>query len=320
MTTATTPPTVPTPPDARDATPATPPPPARVPTLSVRDLAVGSLFALGSVAVTSAAWRDTVRMGVSNEELSYVLVAPLMIAWIAIRRAAGWRQIPLGNAWVGVAALVVGWALHWYGYFADPVLWRAGAVLAAAGAFSAGIGFPATWRFLPAFAATIFLVPIGPNGRYRLAVPLQEATARATQVVCDVLGIDVDRAGSMLAVNGKEVAVAEACNGMRMVLTLFMVVYVVAFSLRLPAYVRAFLLLASPIVAIVANVARLVPTVWLFGNASPATAVGFHDVSGWVMTILAFLVLMGLFRLFEEAADEDERDESSNPTTTIVVP
>jgi exosortase len=151
-----------------------------------------------------------------------------------------------------------------------------------------------TW---PAFLATIFLVPISPTGRYQIALPLQVATAQSTQVVCDVLGIYVNRAGNLLSINGVDVTIAEACNGMRMVITLIMVCYVVAFTSPMPNPVRALLLLLSPLAAIVANVVRLVPTVWMFGHTTTEKAEAFHAAAGWVMTVVAFLVLMGLARL-----------------------
>ena len=80
-------------------------------------------------------------------------------------------------------------------------------------------GSDVLFQFAPVFAACIFLVPVAPDGRYHVAVPLQTATARATQTVCDLLGLYVDRSGNLLTINGVQVTVAEACNGMRMVFT-----------------------------------------------------------------------------------------------------
>jgi exosortase/archaeosortase family protein len=113
--------------------------------------------------------------------------------------------------------------------------------------------------------------------------------------------MSVQRSGSLLSINGVDVTIAEACNGMRMVLTLFMVCYTVAFTTQLRPAVRALFLLASPLVAIVANVVRLVPTIWMFGNRSVQTAETFHTASGWVMSVLAFLLLLGFCRLLERA-------------------
>jgi exosortase len=261
-----------------------------------RDVFVALLLGAAAAVASGDAWLSTFRIGSTSEELSYVLLAPLMIVWIAWVRRQQLGQCRLRRGWVGLLLLAVGWGVYGYGRVADPVIWRAGAVIASGGAVVAALGTEVLRRFAPAFASMAFLIPISPDGRYKLAGPLQEATATATQSACDVLGILVDRTGNLLTINGVDVTVAEACNGMRMILTLFMVCYVVAFTQRLHIYLRVGLLLASPLVAVVANVARLVPTVWLFGHAPAATADKFHSASGWVMAFVAFALLMVLCR------------------------
>src|SRR5439155_8827398 len=70
-------------------------------------------------------------------------------------------------------------------------------------------------------------------------------------------------------------------------------------------YVRALLLIGSPLVAVLANVIRLVPTVWMFGHMSRASAEAFHSAAGWAMTVAAFLFLMGCVRLLQWAMTPD---------------
>jgi exosortase len=273
--------------------------------VSGRDLMLAAALALLSAVILLDSWRDILRLGLANEELSYVLLAPVMIVWIAWNRRGALERCRIRGGWAGLAILLFGWLTYWYGFHTDPVLWRAGAVVVAVGALVAVLGRDVLWRFGPAFAAAVFLIPISPNGRYRLAIPLQNATAKVTQNVCDVLGIYVDRSGNLLTINGVDVTVAEACNGMRMILTLFLVCYVVAFTAPLKTWQRVLFLAATPVFAIVANVIRLVPTVWLFGHASPQTAQKFHDISGWVMTVVAFLALMGIGKLFQRITEND---------------
>lgn len=267
------------------------------------DVLTASTLALAAAAILLPAWRDIFRLGLRDEELSYVLLAPVMIACLAWVRRGLLAKCRARGGWLGLIILAFGWAIYSYGYLADPVLWRAGAVVIAIGAFVSAAGSDVLFKFAPVFAACIFLVPVSPDGRYHVAVPLQTATARATQTICDLLGLYVDRSGNMLTINGVDVTVAEACNGMRMVFTLFMVCYVVAFTIRLRPILRMLLLIFSPLIAIVANVMRLVPTVWMFGNTTPHKAERFHDVSGWVMTIVAFALLLSIFSMVQRRLD-----------------
>src|SRR5665213_2351205 len=264
------------------------------------DWGIAISFVGAAVLILLPAWKDIWRIGTTDEECNYVLLAPVVIGWLIWVRRGLLRNCPVRRGWVGLLILAVGWVIYRHGYVTDPVVWRAGAVVIAVGAFVSAVGFDAAWRLAPALAAAIFLIPVDPNGRYHIAAPLQTATADATQRICDLFGIYVQRAGNLLSINGVDVTIAEACNGSRLVLTLFLVCYVVAFTIPLRWYFRALLLAASPLVAIVANVVRLVPTVWMFGHTSNHAAETFHDVSGWVMTVLAFGFLMGIFKLLQD--------------------
>ena len=133
--------------------------------------------------------------------------------------------------------------------------------------------------------------------RSQVAVPLQTATAHVTQSLLEHTGMPVRRSGNLLEANGGAVAVAEACNGMRMVFALVLVSYAFAFSEPLRNWVRLLIVLASPLSALLCNVLRMLPTVWLYTYASQRTADLFHDASGWLMLGLGCLLLMGILRM-----------------------
>lgn len=264
---------------------------------------------LGAVAVVAAvllmmqSWLDIVTIGIRDEETGHVLLVPIVVVWLVwVRRArlARWAAEP---SWVGLVFVGVGWFCWSFGYRYNNIhtLWHGGAILAALGAFLAFAGRGLLRRFFPAVAVLVFMIPVASARRHAIAAPLQTATATVTQAVCETIGMHVDRSGSLLMINGHDVAVAEACNGMRMVLTLFLVCYVMAFTTPLHTYIRVLVLAASPVVAVCCNVLRLTPTVWMFGNASREAAQRFHDISGWVMLFVAFFILAGIVRVLRWA-------------------
>ena len=65
--------------------------------------------------------------------------------------------------------------------------------------------------------------------------------------------------------------------------------------------VRLLVLAASPLAAIVCNIIRLIPTVWLFGYGRHDIATKFHNISGWIMLPIAFFMLLGIMRLLRWA-------------------
>jgi exosortase/archaeosortase family protein len=98
-----------------------------------------------------------------------------------------------------------------------------------------------------------------------------------------------------------DVAVAEACNGMRMVFALLLVAYAFAFSIPLRNTTRFFLLLFSPAAALFCNVLRLIPTTLIYGYMDRSFGDDFHDWSGWLMLPVAFFLLMGVVKALKWA-------------------
>jgi len=250
------------------------------------------------VLVTSASWTDMLNTGITDEESGHILLVPFVVAWLVWIRRHRLRQCPVSARWVGCLMVAFGWIAWSFGYRTGQHTYRDfGAILALSGSIVSVTGVAVLRRLAPAFVALIFLIPIWPARRQQIAWPLQVVTAYLTEISCQVLGIDVVRRGNVLNINGIDVAVAEACNGMRMIITLLLVTYVYAFITPLRSYVRAIILVAGAPVAVACNVIRLVPTVWVFGHASHTFAERFHDITGWLMIGVAFLLLIGCVRM-----------------------
>lgn len=249
-------------------------------------MAVGLLA--GAVAANGNAWADTVRLGLKDEESQYVLLAPVVMIWLAWVRRARLAYCRPGKRWIGLIMMAVGWAAWSVGYRRSvPTLWHGGPVLTALGAIVSVLGADVLQHFLPAVLALAFLIPITPTRRQIISAPMEAYAASWTQSICQLLGLNVARSGNLLSVNGVSVEVAEACNGMRQVVTFWLVSYVLLFSRAFRWYARMAGLLAVPVVAIAINVVRLVPTVWVYSYGGGVAAERFHDVAGWIMLFLA---------------------------------
>ena len=261
-------------------------------------LAMGVL----GVVVTFPAWADIYQIARNDEESSHVFLVPLVAAWLVwVRRGRFRHCLPRGTA-IGPVLVALGWMISTIGYRnAIQSFWHGGAVLVVVGCVLSVLGWDVLMRFLPAFVLLGFLVPIPGMIRQQIAIPLQTATAQVTQVLFELAGLPVERSGNMLSINGVDVEIAEACNGLRMVFALVLVSYGFAFGEPLRNYARVTIIAASPLSAILCNVIRMLPTLWLYGYGSRTVADGFHNVSGWIMLAVAFMILMGIIRLLRWA-------------------
>lgn len=255
-----------------------------------------------SVAVTWMAWSDMWQIAMKDEESSHILLVPVAVAWLVWVRRARFRQCRPQRSVLGAILVGAAWMFWSIGYRYDvQSFWHGGAVLMAVGCFIVVVGKDILFRFLPAFLVLVFLVPVPGRARQAIAIPMQRTTASATQGVLEMAGVPVERSENLLSINGKPVTIAEACNGMRMVFTLILVSYIFAFTTPLRGYVRTLILAASPVTAILCNVIRLVPTVWVMGHVSEETGHVFHDAAGWVMLVVAFLMLMSIEKVLKWA-------------------
>jgi exosortase len=172
-----------------------------------------------------------------------------------------------------------------------------GAVLVLLGCVWTCLGTAVLRSVWPAVLVMAFLVPVPGMARQRISLPLEQVTAAITAHVLHWFELPVTRQMNQISINHVPVTVAEACNGLRMLFPLFLIVYVFVFTVPLRPWVRWVLILTSPISAIACNVARLMPTVLLYGYAPRAWAQRFHDYSGWAMVPIAFVALMGVVRV-----------------------
>ena len=107
-------------------------------------------------------------------------------------------------------------------------------LLVVLGCMVAVLGKHLIFRFFPAVAVLMFLVPVPGELRQDIAVPLQNWTARISTAMFDTIGVaTIERSGNMLVVNGVPVTIAEQCNGVRGIFALVLVSYAFGFGLPL---------------------------------------------------------------------------------------
>ena len=257
--------------------------------------------ALGVMA-TFDAWSEIYLFAKKDEEYSHIFIVPLVALWMVWVRRMRFRHCKPSATIIGPIIVLLGWLISSYGFnHKYQSLWHGGSVIIVLGCMLSVLGKNVLFRFFPAIAVLIFLVPVPGMIRHSIAQPLQKWTARTAHVGLEIVGVETEVSGCTLSINGRPVTVAEACNGLRMVFPLILVSYAFSFGLPLRNSVRFLVLLASPLAAIFCNVLRTLPTVWLYGNKSRVLADNFHQWSGWAMLPIAFLLLLGIIKLLRWA-------------------
>jgi exosortase len=228
----------------------------------------------------------------------YILFAPVVAVYLAWLRRSRLQFIRYRPNLIGLGIVAIGLLLSSWGDDQGVQLaWHGGVVLALIGCVYTMTGWEVVRQFAPVLIAVALVIPIPGRVRFAMAGPAQEYSTIAAHAFLQLMGFDAVRSGNVITIDGEAVAVGEACNGMRMVFALALVVYAFVFSVPFRTSTRLLLIALSPVVALICNVIRLVPTSIAYGWFDPATAEQIHDIGGWLMLPLALLMLMGVVRL-----------------------
>jgi exosortase len=130
----------------------------------------------------------------------------------------------------------------------------------------------------------------------QVTLPLQLLASRIAAGILTAGGIGVIREGNILDVGGHRVAVVEACNGIRYLLSLGFMAVVFAYLSDSKPWMRLVMLAAAVPIAIFANAARVAAAGWL-----PSLDSGIpHAVCGGLLFVFCLAGLMVFRQLFNK--------------------
>jgi exosortase len=271
-----------------------------------------------AAAVAFAYWGVLARLGRfwwDDENYSHGLLIPFVIGyilWADRDRLAGLEKRPRA-AW-GAAAAVAALLMLWVGTAgAELFTQRASLLLLLAGLAVYFWG----WRMLRAVLVPLFLlalaIPVPTILFNKVAFPLQLFASRCAVWAMRAFDIPVLREGNVIelyplgSTTTKKLEVVEACSGIRSLMTLVTLAVVFAYftgpsdegdgdgGRRLARFrsLRAVLIvLAAVPIAIITNAGRVSGTGILARYYGTEVADGFfHEFSGWVIYVVAFLLL-----------------------------
>jgi exosortase len=270
--------------------------------LTMVHVALAAFMGALGICATFDAWQDIFQFAYHDEEYSHIFIVPLVAIFLVWVRRMRLRHCKPSGRFIGPVIVAIGWFFYSYGFYHSiQSFWHGGAVLVVIGCTLSILGKGVIFRFFPAFALLVFLVPAPARLRIAIAGPLENWTASITERLLELCGvIDTEVTGNALRINGHPVLVAEACNGLRMVFSLIMVSFAFCFALPLRNFVRILILIASPLAAIFCNVVRVLPTIWMYGY-EPQYAEIFHNIAGWAMLPLAFMMLYSIIKVLQWA-------------------
>jgi len=156
--------------------------------------------------------------------------------------------------------------------------------------FFRAVLFP--WAFL------ILMIPIPSLILQQVTFPLQLLASKLATVLLQLVGVPVLRQGNMILLASMPLEVAEACSGIRSLLTLITLAIIYGYLMENRVWVRVVLALSAVPIAVAANSFRIFGTGLLVQYWDPDKAEGFyHALGGWLIFVVALIMLFTLHRM-----------------------
>lgn len=174
--------------------------------------------------------------------------------------------------------------------------------IAIIGTLVGGVLFVLGWPYLQVLifptAILLLMIPIPAIIYNQIVFPLQLLASQVGESSLALAGIPVLREGNILILANTSLEVAEACSGIRSLISLLTLGIVYGYFTDPRAGVRTIVALSTVPVAIIANGFRVAGTGIAAHYYGAAAADGFfHTFAGWLVFVVAFLLLFIVMKL-----------------------
>jgi exosortase len=232
-------------------------------------------------------------------DFSHGFLVPLFTAYLMWEKREILRSTKIAPCWSGIAVIAFGLVVLLLGvYGSELFLSRISLIILLAGLVLCfgGRQFLKELRF--ALLVLVLAIPIPAIVFNQITFPLQLLASRLASVLLPLFGVPVLREGNIIELPMMKLEVAEACSGIRSLMSLFTLAVFYGYFLEKSNWRRIVLVLASIPIAIAANAVRILGTGLCVQYWDPDKALGFfHEFSGWVIFLVSLVCLYTVHRV-----------------------
>jgi exosortase len=145
-------------------------------------------------------------------------------------------------------------------------------------------------------ALLLFMIPIPQIIYAALTLKLQMIASALGETLITWMGIPVFRTGNVLHLPSQDLDIAEACSGIRSLLSLGFISLVYAYFADKRVWMRWALLAATIPIAIGANGIRVAVTGWLSEINTKLAQGLYHELEGYIVFVVALVALVVIHR------------------------
>ena len=231
-----------------------------------------------------------------NPNFSHGFFVPAFSALVIWQERHALAKIPLKPSWSGLPIAVLAVCTLVLGQLgAELFLSRFSLLILLAGLIALFCGWTYFRALLFPWAFLILMIPIPTLIFNQIAFPLQLLASWLSSLILPLLGVPVFREGNLITLPAMPLEVAEACSGIRSLMSLVTLAIMYGYLMEKRMWMRWALAFASVPIAVAANGVRIIGTGLLVQYWDPEKAEGYYHSSwGWLIFVISLLMLYGL--------------------------
>ena len=235
----------------------------------------------------------------SLPDYSHGFLVPLFAAFLIWDKRKIISTTPVRQTWAGIVLVVCAIAVLILGvYGVELFTARMSFVMLLTGLVWTFFGWAMVRTLSFPLLVLILAIPFPAIVFNQITFPLQLLASRIASDILPLLGVPTLHEGNIIELPVMKLEVAEACSGIRSLMSLFTLAVFYGYFLERSTTRRVILALASIPIAVTANVARIVGTGLCVQYWDPQKALGFfHEFSGWVMFVISLACLYLVHRV-----------------------
>jgi exosortase len=235
----------------------------------------------------------------TDPDFSHGFLVPLFSGYLLWSKRAAIRRIPLQQSWSGVPLIVAAIFTLFLGvYGAELFLARISLVMLLGGLIWTFAGRPMLRELRFPLLVLLLAIPLPKVLYNQITFPLQILASRLASAALPLFGVPVMRDGNVIQLPSMQLEVAEACSGIRSLMSLFTAAVFYGYFLEPSVKRRVILALAALPIAVIANGVRILGTGLGVQYWDPQKALGFfHEFSGWLIFVFSLFCLYLLHTL-----------------------
>ena len=226
-------------------------------------------------------------------DYSHGFLVPFFAAFLVWDKRKVLKSIPIKQTWSGIILIVFAIMVLILGvYGVELFTARISFLLLLTGLIATFFGWAMVRELRFPLLVLVLAIPFPAILFNRITFPLQLLASRIASDILPLLGVPTLHEGNVIELPIMKLEVAEACSGIRSLMSLFTLAVFYGYFLERTTKRRVILALASIPIAVTANVARIVGTGLCVQYWDPEKALGFfHEFSGWVMFVVSLACL-----------------------------